>query len=96
MTPLQKAAYCIWWSLNPNENLGGRDDALMALQEFDYPFVQAFLEAFVCRSDEDEMLLDQAAESLWLIWERKNFRDDALVSKMAPAAQKYFAALHKS
>ena len=64
LTDLQQAAFYMWCSVDPNENLGGRDDALMELGKFDFLFVQQFQEGYVCRRDEDEMLLDSAGESL--------------------------------
>ncbi len=71
---------------------GDRDDAAMDLVSFDQEEAEAALLSIVLDQSEDEDLIDSAGESLSGIWKRKGKKSGELVSRMHPAAQKFFHA----
>ncbi len=71
-------------------DFGDRHDAAMDLGAYDDVTAEKALVETVTDADEDEDIVDAAAESLQEIWLRKNKRDDELIAKMRPTARIYF------
>jgi hypothetical protein len=76
--------------LNAEAEFGDRHDAAMDLGAYDEMIAEKALIQTVTDVDEDEDIVDAAAESLHEIWLRKNRRDNDLITKMHPAARTYF------
>jgi len=73
-------------------DLGSRDDAVLALSDFDLPEVEAALVQMAGDSSEEEMLVDQAGHALWIIWDRqKKIPNQEVIAKMHPSARKFFS-----
>lgn len=87
MTPQQLLAY----AKDKTADLGGRDDAVLALSDFDLPEVEEGLLQMAMDATEDEMLVDQAGHALWILWSRQGrVPSGAVVSGMLPSARKFF------
>lgn len=77
--------------LDKSVEFGDRDDAAMELGRFDLPWVEEGLMCVVTDHDEDEMIVDSAAESLFEIYLRQERQvDAATVARMHPAARPFF------
>ncbi len=87
-TPQQLLAY----AKDKTADRGTRDDAVLALSDFDLAEVEEALLDIACDAAEDELLVDQAGQALWLIWSRQGrVPSSALVLRMLPSARKFFA-----
>ena len=72
--------------------VGDRDDAILALSDFDDPEVEDVLLKIASDASEDEMLTDEAGHALWIIWDRQGKAPlPDIVARMQPSARKFFA-----
>ena len=76
--------------LDKRAEYGDRDDAAMDLGAYDEAAAEQALIVIVTDLNEDEDIVDSAADSLWEIWQRNNKGNPELISKMHPAAKKVF------
>ena len=76
--------------LNKSPENYDRNDAAMDLGAYDDAEAERALISVVTDLNEDEDIADSAGESLLEIWNRKNKSDLELISKMHPAAKKFF------
>ncbi len=77
--------------LDKSGDLGTRDDMAMDLSAFDLQRVEDALIKIVNDYSEEEMLIDSAGESLFVIWTRnKKKPTKESLNKMHPSARKYF------
>jgi hypothetical protein len=82
--------------LDRTQDLGSRDDVAMELSDSDDARVEEVLVRLATDPSEDEMLVDQAGHSLWLVWQRKGVRPEETIAKLLPSARKFFGPeLHK-
>lgn len=66
-----------------------RDDAAMDLADFDSPEAEAALVVVASDSEEDELLLDTAGQSLSEMWLRWNKKPDADVIRAFPDPSRF-------
>ncbi|HTU68363.1 MAG TPA: hypothetical protein VMF52_20640 [Steroidobacteraceae bacterium] len=79
--------------LDKSQNLSERDDFAGDLCDSDLPEVEAALVAIASDRSEDELILDTAGHSLWIICDRQKRKlPDALVAGLQPEAQKFFVS----
>lgn len=77
---------------NSSAEVGDRDDAILALSDFDDTEVQSALLRIASDASEDEMLVDEAGHVLWIIWDRQGkVATPDLIARMQPSARKFFA-----
>lgn len=77
--------------LNKHAEHGDRDDAAMDLGAYDEVEAEQALISVVIDLNEDDDIADSAGQSLLEIWKRENKIDLEVISKMHPAAKKFFA-----
>lgn len=79
------------WLLDKSVEFGDRDDAAMALGDFDSLEAENTLLALALDHTEDDMIADTAGDSLLQMWTRQGKKPEpALVARMHPAARRYF------
>ena len=69
---------------------GDRSDAAMDLSGYDQPEVEEALFHVILDPKEDNLLIDEAGHSLWVIWKRKSKWDTTMIEQMPPEARKFF------
>jgi hypothetical protein len=88
----EQASALIKILLDPQARLDERDDAASDLENFDAPEVAEALATVACSTDEDDVLLATAGESLAGIWVRAGAVPRATFEALAPAAKVEAAA----
>lgn len=79
------------WLLDKSIEFGDRDEAAMALGDFDSVVAEATLLKVAFDHSEDEMIADTVGDSLLQIWIRQGRKPEpAQVAQMHPAARRYF------
>ncbi len=86
----KRAAELMAVLLDASKEFDDRYNAARELGDYDDAITEATLIKAASNHAEDVDLLDAIGESLYLIWSRKNFRDEKIIKQLHPVAQKFF------